>query len=68
MQKVISGLVIFVCVLLSASFLKGAGVGFEKWYGAPQGISQIIVIILTMVGFVKAALYLLQLFFKNKKN
>ncbi|WP_058970100.1 hypothetical protein [Type-D symbiont of Plautia stali] len=65
MHKVISGLVIFVCILLAASLLKGAGVGFESWYAAPQGISQILVIVLTMLGLVKAALYLLQLFFRK---
>lgn len=65
MHKVISGLVIFIFILLAASLLKGVGVGFESWYAAPQGISQILVIILTMVGLVKAALYLLKLFFRK---
>ncbi|MGD9427058.1 hypothetical protein ACLHDD_18560 [Pantoea sp. NSTU24] len=66
MHKVISGLVIFVCILLAASLLKGAGVGFESWYAAPQGISQILVIVLTMLGLVKAALYFLHLLLRKK--
>lgn len=64
MQKIISGLAIFLSILLAASLLKGAGVGFENWYAAPEGLSQIMVIILTMAAPVRIALYLMKLAFK----
>lgn len=64
MQKIISGLAIFFSVLAAASLLKGAGVGFEQWYAAPAGLSQIMVIILTMTALVRAVLYVIKLIFK----
>lgn len=65
MKKITIGIVIFICVLISASLLKGAGVGFNFWYGAPEAISRFAVTIITMVGLTRGCLFLVERFFRK---
>ncbi|MBJ8888716.1 hypothetical protein I5415_09280 [Citrobacter sp. FDAARGOS_156] len=57
MKKIIRLAGVFVAVLIASSVLSGAGVAFtETWYPAPEVFSKFILVISTMLFFVKILL------------
>lgn len=56
---------IFLGVLLSASLLSGADVMFQNWFAAPGGISKSLIMLLTLIGTVKAISFVISFFFKE---
>ena len=56
---------IFLGVLLSASLLSGANVMFQNWFAAPVGISKSLIMLLTLIGTVKAISFVFSFFFKE---
>ncbi|RWR01709.1 hypothetical protein ED28_11835 [[Pantoea] beijingensis] len=65
MSNYIKGVIIFISVFISASLLKGAGVGFESWYAAPENLSKALVTILSMCAVAKIGIFLSRLFLKK---
>ncbi|MBG6240917.1 MAG: hypothetical protein EKE20_02570 [Candidatus Symbiopectobacterium sp. Dall1.0] len=66
MIYIIKSITLLLCIFVGASLLKGAGVGFDSWYAAPEALSQGLVTVLTLFFLAKIALFVISVFFEKE--
>ena len=66
-KKIIRYISIFVGILISFSLLSGANVMFERWYAAPKGMSEFLIMICTAISVVKFIDWVLSLLFSKQE-
>lgn len=66
MIYIIKSITLLLFIFVGVSLRKGAGVGFDSWYAAPEALSRDLVTVLTLFSLAKIVLFIVSLFFKRK--